>query len=76
MEGNDIAPVLWITMSIILIRYLYLKGLETPNYSPMSQMMFDLIAPMCVDDADLNVLNIEGKSSLEVIEAGQTMVAS
>ena len=71
MQGNGAAPVLWIMMSIILIKYLYLKCLYAPQYSPMSQMIFIMIALMCVDDTHLNVLNAEGKSKLEVIEAGQ-----
>ena len=61
-------------MSIILIKYLCLKGLSTPQYSPMPQIMFTLIVFMCVDDTGLNVLNTEGKSTSEVIEAGQRML--
>ena len=61
-------------IAIILIKCIYLKGLATPQYSPMSHMMFTLIGLMCVDDTDLNVLKIEGKSTLEVIEVGQRML--
>ena len=60
-------------MMSIIIKYLYLKGLATPKYSPILQMMFTLIALMCVDDTDLNVLNTEGKSTSEVIKTGQIM---
>ena len=74
MQGNGESPFLWMIMSIILIKYIYLKGLSTPQYSPMSQMMFALIALTCVDDTDLNVFDPEGKSTLEAIEAGQRMI--
>ena len=56
------------------LKCLYLKGLATPQYSLMSQMMFSLIALMCVDDIDLNLLNTERKSTSEVIDAGQRMI--
>ena len=59
MQGNGAALVLRIITSISLIRRLYLKGLATPHYSPMSQMMFTLLELICVDDAYLNVINIE-----------------
>ena len=73
-HGNWDAPVLWMIMSIILIRHLYLKGLASPHYSPISQMMFSLIVLINVDDTDLNVLNLEGKSSIESIEIGQIII--
>ena len=61
-------------MSIIFIKHFYLKGLVNPHYSTLSQMMFTLIALMCLNDVDLNVLNKEGKSVLEVIEAEQRVI--
>ena len=61
-------------MFIILIRHLYLKVLSTPHFYPESQMMFTLIAIIHVDYADLNVLIIEEKSVLEVIEIGQRLI--
>ena len=60
-QGNGTAPVLWMIVSIILVRYIYLKGLATTQYSHMSHMVFTLIALINVDDTDLNVLRIEEK---------------
>ena len=74
MQGNGTVPVLWMIMSIILIKNLYLTGLATPQYSPMSQMMFTLIALMNVDDKDMKALDTEGKSTSEVIETGKRMI--
>ena len=71
MQRNGSALVLCMIISIILVRCLYLKGLATPQHSPMSNVMITLIELMCVDYTDLIVLNIEGKSTLEVIELGQ-----
>ena len=62
------------TNSIILITCLNLQGLATPHFSPIFQMMFAVIVIMHVDDACLNVLIIEGKSALEVIEIGQKLI--
>ena len=56
------------------VRCLYLKGLATPQCSPTHNLMFTLIELTCVDVTDLNVLNVEGKSTLEVIDLGQKMI--
>ena len=37
-------------------------------------MMFSLIVLINVDDTDLNVLNLEGKSAIESIEIGQIII--
>ena len=74
MQGNSAAPVLWMIISIILVRFLYLTGLDTPQHSHMSKLMFTLISLTHFDDIDLRALNIKGKSTLEVIELGQKMI--
>ena len=74
MQGNGAAPVLWMIIYIILVRHLYLKGLDTPQYSPISKLMFVLITLAYVDDTDLNVLNIQDKYNLEVLEMGQKIL--
>ena len=73
-QGNGAEPVLWMIMSIVFIRCLYLKGLASPHYSLIYQIMFTLIALMHVGYADLNVLNLERKSKIEVIQLGQRIV--
>lgn len=64
MQVNSAAPVIWMMISIIFVRCIYLKGLATPQYYPMFQMMFNLIELTYVDDADLNMLNADGNSTL------------
>ena len=61
-------------VSIILVRCLYFKGLATPQHSPTKKLMFTLISLICVDDTNLNALNLEGKSTLEVIELDQKIL--
>ena len=61
-------------MSIILVRFVYLKGLAIPHFSLISQMMFTLIALLHVDDSHFNVLNIEVKSLLEVMQIGKILI--
>ena len=61
-------------MSIILVRHVCLKGLATPQYSPMSNLMLTLIALMHVDETDLNILCVEGESASEVIDLCQRML--
>ena len=58
----------------VLVRCLYLKVLTDPQYSPTSHIVFTLIALVCVDDTNLNVLKIEGKSTLKVIELGKIIL--
>ena len=49
-------------------RYIYPSMLSMPN------LVLILIAIKYVDDMDLNVFNIEVKSTLEVIESGQKIL--
>ena len=70
MQGNRTATVAWIIISIILVRYIYLKGLDTPQQFTMSNLMFAFISLTHFDDTDLNELSIEGKSTLEVTQLG------
>ena len=76
MQVNGTAKVLWIIISIILVRYLYLKGLDTPQQFPISNLIFTLIPLKHFDDTDLNVLNIEEKHTIEVIKLGQKILDS
>ena len=73
-KGNGVDPVLWIIIYIILVRHFYLKGLSTTQFSPTSNLVFTRIVLKCVDEMDLNVLNIEGKHTLEVIDLDQRML--
>ena len=57
MQGNSAVPVLWMIISIILVRCICLKGLDTPGYAPMSHMMLTLIKLTCIDVVDLNMLS-------------------
>ena len=75
-QVNGTVPVLWIIISINLVRDIYLKVFSTPQCSPMSNLIFNLIELMHVDDTNLDVLNIEGKFTLELIELGQRMLDS
>ena len=40
----------------------------------MSKLLFTLIALLYIDDIDLNVLNLEGKPTIEVIELRQKLL--
>ena len=74
MQGNGAAQVLWLLISILLIRYLYALGLVTQHYTPISGLVFRLAALIYVDDSDLNVLNLNQKSTLEVVEEAQALL--
>ena len=57
MKVNGASPFLWMIISIILVRCIFLKGLDTPGYAPMSHMMLTLIELMRIDVVDLNMLS-------------------
>ena len=67
IQGNSIAPVLWLIISIILIRFLCAKGIVDLLKSPISHTYFSLIMLLCTDNTNLNLLNLEGKSTIEMV---------
>ena len=75
-KGNGVDLLLWMLISVILVMYIYLKSLANPQYSHESSFMFTLIVSIHVDDTELNALNIEDKSTLEVIELDQKILYS
>ena len=76
MQENGASTVLWMIISIILVRHLYLKGLNNPPQSTMSNLIFTFILLTCVNSACLGVLSIEGTSTLQMIELGQKIIDS
>ena len=68
MQGNGAAPVLWLIISIILVRHLYALNLVAEHHTPVSGLLFSLVALVHADDSDLNILNLNQKSTLEVLE--------
>ena len=43
-KRNDADPVLWLMISVILVRCLYLKGLVSHHVTPISRTIFSLAA--------------------------------
>lgn len=76
IQGNGAAPVLWLIISIILVRYLYALNLVTKHSTPISGTLFSLAALVHADDADLNVLNMNQKLTLEVVEETQALLSA
>ena len=74
IQGNGAAPVLWLIISIILVRYLYALNLVTEHHTPISGALFSLAALVYVDDSDLNILNLNQKSTVEVLEEAQALL--
>ena len=68
IEGNEATPALWLIIRILLIRYLYHKGLVSKHLTPISNISFQLVALLYVDDSNLNIMNLNRKSTLEVIQ--------
>ena len=68
VQGSGAAPVIWLMIIVMLVRCLCAICLVSENCTPISGVVFQLVALICVDDTDLNVLNLNQKSTLEVIE--------
>ena len=67
-QDSRVAPVLWLAISIVLVRCMCTLGLVSEHCTPISGTGFQLAALTCVDDVDLNVLNLNQKLTLEVVE--------
>ena len=74
VQGNGTALVLWLIISIILIRYLYILGLVSQHHTPILGYIFSLVALVHIDNLDLNIFNSNRKSTLEVIEEAQVLL--
>ena len=74
IQGNRATLVLWLIIGILLIRYFYLKGLVSKHFTPISNISFQLAAFLYIDDSDLNILNLNRKSNLEVIKEAQALL--
>ena len=64
---NGATPILWLMISIILVRYFCLKYLVSQNCTPISRSIFSLADLLHVDDTDPNVINFSNKPIFEVI---------
>ena len=73
VQWNRAALVLWLIISILLIRYLYLLGLVSIYHIPISGIAFQLANLIYVDNS-LNVLNLNQKSTLEVVEEAEALL--
>ena len=68
IQDNRAAPVLWLIISILLIRYLYHKELVSKHLTPISNISFQLAALLYINDSDLNIMSLNRNSTLEVIQ--------
>ena len=58
VQGNEATLVLWLIISILLIRYLYALGLVSKHSTLISGIVFQLATLIYVDNTDLNILNL------------------
>ena len=62
------APVLWLIISIILVRHLCVLNLVIEHCTPISGILFSLAVLVHADESDLNILNLNQKIIFEVVE--------
>ena len=75
-QGNSADPVLWLIMSIILVCFLHTLNLVTEHCTPISELVFSLATLACVDNSDLNVLNLYKKSTINAVEEAQALLSA
>ena len=74
VQGNGVAPALWLIISIFLIRYLYQQKVVSGFSSPISNISQLLAALMYVDDTDLYVFNDGSLDVSEVVLKAQQLL--
>ena len=66
IQDNRAAPVLWLILSILLVKYLYFLQLVPKTYTPISLQDHQLGALLCADNTDLIVRNSREESEEEI----------
>jgi hypothetical protein len=67
VQGSGAAPVLWMIISIFLVRYPYSKNLTTYLLMPLSGIVMPLEALIFVDNTNLYVFNLGSETTEELV---------
>ena len=67
VQGNRAAPLIWLILSILLVRYLYSSRWVSVRMSAISKVAYQLAGFLYIDDTDLVALNSGNESEAEVV---------
>ena len=65
VQGNRVAPPVWLIISILLIRYLYSTKFVSTSSTPITKLIFMIVALIYVDDTNIVLLKKEMKVRLK-----------
>ena len=71
IQGNSTASPRFILIAILLIRYLYNKGLVYPSESLISKVIYHLAKLIFIDDSEFNIMNNGEESILNIANRAQ-----
>ena len=74
IQGNRAAPVLWLILSILLVKYLYFLQLVPKTYTLISLQDYQLGALLYIDDTDLTARNSRKELEEEIHANTQKMI--
>ena len=57
-----------------MIRYLYLKKLVPTLLAPISKILFTIAIFICIDNIDLNLMNLEYEDIKQVVRKVQALL--
>ena len=67
VQGSGAAPVLWMIISIFLVRYPHSKNLTTYLLIPLSGIVMPLAALIFADNTNLYVFNLGSETTEELV---------
>ena len=67
VQGNRAIPPIWLIISILLIRYLYGLKLISVIKISITQLVFQLVGFLYIDDTNLILMNDGKESTVEII---------
>ena len=76
VQGNGVAPPLWLIITIFLARYLCQKKVVTQLVTSLSGLVVPLVALLHIDGTGLCVFNSGCDSTKEVVQKAQNLLTT
>ena len=75
IQGNGAALVVWLLLSILLVKYLYSLELIPQLITLLSLVLFQLAASLYIDDTNINIRNNSTESESDIIARAQKLIS-
>ena len=74
VQGNEATPPLWLTLSIMIVRYLYASKWVSVRKTVMSQSAYSIAGSLYVDDTYLIAMNKGDEPEDTIVARAQLLV--